>query len=344
MKHPTSSAHRLLAALLALVISAPLYAEEPVNYLEGPLTIIVPRGQGGGSHQLSKKMGAALSDITGVEVTLKNIPGDSGQQAVRDFMALPHDGYTLLQHVDDLPSAFAKGELTFDPTSDLVPVAVVQITFSQLYIRNIEKRFSDWNGFLQYARAHPGELKVSLVGHEGAMESLLLEMLSHRASMEVQHTSYNKPSERYMSLIKGDVDALIEQPGDVRPFLDRKMIRPILTLLPEPHPVFPDAVGLNSVAPGLPALYRTRMFFAHGDLPPEKLAYLEWALKKAFDSQSFQEFNEEKYMNLVDSYRGLESGKQFVAEMIESFRHLDSQGYKGKSGAHGANASRESGE
>ncbi len=316
---------RVISGILLLALATLALAETaaPENYLDGPLTLIVPRGQGGGSHKLAMKMAAELEEITGVEVLIENIPADDGEEAIREFMKRPRDGRTLLQHVDDVPSAYAKGEIKFDPTKDLVPVAVVQITFSQLYIRNIETRFSDWTEFLQYAREHPGELTVSLVGHEGAMEALLLEMLIQEAGIEVAHEAYNKPSERYMSLVKGKVDALIEQPGDVRVFLDNRMIKPILTLLPEPHPVFPDAAGLNSVKEDFPTLYRARMYFAHGDLPKEKLAYLEWALKKAYDSHDFQAFNEKGFMNLIDSYRDIEGGKRFVGDMINTFKRIN---------------------
>jgi tripartite-type tricarboxylate transporter receptor subunit TctC len=227
--------------------------------------------------------------------------------------------------VDDAPAAYAKGNIKVDPTTDMLPVAVVQITFSQLYIRNTETRFSDWAEFLRYAREHPGELTVSLVGHEDAMEALLLEMLTREAGIQVAHESYNKPSERYLSLVRGKVDALIEQPGDVRVFLDSRMIKPILTLLPEPHPAFPDAAGLNSVEEELPTLHRARMFFAHGDLPKAKLAYLEWALKKAYDSNGFRAFNEDHYMNLIDSYRDIDGGKKFVGDMISTFKKINGQ-------------------
>ena len=76
-------------------------AEALRSFPEHPVTILVPRGAGGGSHQLCVTMAEALKEELGVEVKVVNKPGKEGIAAIEELMALPPNGYTILQHVDD---------------------------------------------------------------------------------------------------------------------------------------------------------------------------------------------------------------------------------------------------
>lgn len=308
-----------------LSLSITVQAAPPENYFlatKKPLTIVIPRGQGGGAHQLSKQMAAELKKIIGVPVQLENRPEKDGIEAIEYVMSQPADGYIVLQHVDDIVSTYVRKDHSFHPTKDLTPIAITQVTFSQVYVRNIEQRFNDWKSFIAYTQANPKQVKISLVGHEGSMESIFLEMLTEAYKLDIVPQTYNKPDERYLSLVEGKADALIEQPGDVRPFLDRKLIKPILTLLPQRVKNYPDVASLADAPGKYPELYRTRLFLVPGKTPPERIAYLEWAFKQGYDSKEFQKFNEQKYMNLVQSYYNTEAATKFLNEMLTTYQDL----------------------
>jgi hypothetical protein len=48
------------------------------------------------------------------------------------------------------------GKLREHPAEDWVPVAMAQITFSQIYIKPDDDRFVDWASFVAYAKENPG--------------------------------------------------------------------------------------------------------------------------------------------------------------------------------------------
>ena len=56
--------------------------------------------------------------------------------------------------------------------------------------------------------------------------------------MSIQQISFDKGAPRYGALLGGQVDALYEQPGDVRKFLDSGDFKPILTIFNERPGVF----------------------------------------------------------------------------------------------------------
>jgi tripartite-type tricarboxylate transporter receptor subunit TctC len=287
-----------------------------------PLTIIVPFGPGGGSHQMATHIAVPLSRIMGVDVNVVTMPGNNSKDGVSHFMQLTPDGHTILQHVDILASLFATGEIDINPVKDLIPEAITQITFSQIYIRNIEPRFHNWFGFLEYARRNPDKLRIANTGSPQSMEQVSMQQLKKRLNFSILSDTYDRPAKRYMSLVEKKVDALFEQPGDVAPFLERKLIKPILTILPERIDAFLDTPALREIGEDAAPLYRFRGFFIHSDVPDKIRRYLDRCFKQAYQSPSFKEFNRKKYMHLIDSYRNSDNAKKVVGDAIETYRIL----------------------
>ena len=50
--------------------------------------------------------------------------------------------------------------------------------------------------------------------------------------------------------------------------------------------------------------FRFRGFYVKKGAPADRVEWLQWAFQKAFCTDSYQKYNESKFMNLIDSYRG----------------------------------------
>lgn len=312
----------LLAALgvgLALPALAQEKMEKPRGFPERPLTIVVPYGPGGGSDQVSRAIGPAMQKFLGQPLQIVNKPGASGLAAVPDFMAAPADGYTVLQHIDDAITHFAAGKLKEDPTEDWLPLGISQITFSQLYIRANENRFSDWPSLLSHIKANPGKVSVANVSGDGTMERVQMSLLERALGIKTNQISYDKPSERYASLIGGHVDVLFEQPGDIRQFLEAKQMKPVLTFLKERPDAFKDVPALGEIAPDVPPLLRFRGFFVKKGTPEDRLKYLEWAFAQAYRTPEYQKFNKDNYMDVIDSFRDRKGAIQLMKETATTY-------------------------
>lgn len=315
-----AAAALLLAGAAGAATAAML--EKVDGFPDRPFTVIVPYGAGGGSDQLSRAWGAALEKVTGAGVQVVNKPGGGGMAAVPDFMAAPKDGYTILESIDDAVTNYVSGKLKENPAEDWEPICMTQITFSQLYIRPDDERFSDWESFLEYAKAHPNELTIANVGNLGSMERVNMKLLSDQLGFQVKQVAFDKPSERYAALIGAQVDALFEQPGDVRNFLDAGKMEPILTFYPKRPSAFSDTPTVHQVGGDFEPLLRFRGFYTHPAVPADRRAYLEEACKLAFDTDSFQKFNRSKYMQLINSYRDTEGSKKLIRGAIETYTEV----------------------
>jgi tripartite-type tricarboxylate transporter receptor subunit TctC len=312
-----------LSVIAASLASTPVIAQtlaKPGKFPERPVTVYVPYGPGGGSDQLSRAWAEAMQPVLGIGMQVVNRPGGGGMAAIPDFMSAPKDGYTILQSIDDAITNYASGKLKEHPAKDWTPLCMTQITFSQLYVRTDDDRFSSFDALVKFARANPEKVTVANVGNLGSMERVTMNMLETGLKFKTRQIAFDKPSERYAALIGGQVDVLFEQPGDVRNFIEAKQIKPIFTFLKERPKVFAYAPSLNDVKEvDFEPLLRFRGFWVHKDVPQDRTKYLAAACKAAFNSKSYAEFNEKKYMHLIDSFRDTEGSKKLINNSIDIY-------------------------
>lgn len=299
--------------------------EKPGGFPERPLSMIVPYGPGGGSGQVSRAMIQGIKEATGIDITPDYKPGGGGVVGLKTYMAAPADGYTVLESIDDATSAFAAGRSDVHPAKDLIPLVTAQITFSQIYIRADESRFTDWNSFVEFARAQGGKATIANVAGEGSMERINMTRIADHFGIKVQQISFDKPGPRYGALKGGQVDAMFEQPGDVRGFLESGDFKPILTLLAERPDAFAEVPSLKDVGITMTPLMRFRGFYVHANAPPERVKYLQWAFQKGYHTDSFQKFNKSKFMDLIPSFRDTEGSMKLINETMEIYRQTYKQ-------------------
>lgn len=300
----------------------PAKMEKPGGFPERAITMIVPYGPAGGSGQYAQAQAQAFTELTGVAVNRDHKPGGSGAVGTTAYMATPADGYTVLEHIDDASSAYALDPKKPNPAEDLIPLVIAQITFSQIYIRADEDRFKDWKSFIDYVKKAKGKATIANVSAEGSMERINLKFITDHYDAEIQQISFDKGAPRYGALAGGQVDALFEQPGDVRQFLDAGKFKPILTILGERPSAFSDVPTINDEGMEFEPLLRFRGIYVKKDVPADRVKWLQWAFQKSFCEPSFQKYNERKFMNLVNSFRNTEDAKTLIANTIKTYRDV----------------------
>ncbi len=296
--------------------------EKPSGFGNRPLTMIVPFGAGGGSDQLARAMAKAMEEVGGITFQVVNKPGGGGTAAIPDFMLARDDGYTVLEHIDNAISAYAAGDIRENPATDWVPLCMTQITFSQIYIRPDETRFTDWASFVEFAKANPGKATMANLGKVGSMELVVMEQLQSALGVKIKQIAFDKPAERYGALIGGHVDVLFEQPGDVRNFLDAGQMKPILTFLDNRPDVFAETPTHKEVGADFEALTRFRGFYVKKGVPEDRLTFLADACKAGFNTESYQAFNKKKYMHLIDSYRDTTGSIELINNAVANYREM----------------------
>ena len=286
------------------------------------LTMIVPYGPAGGSGQVSQAMAEAVTSLTGVSIQRNHKSGGSGTVGMTAYMAVPADGMTVMEHIDDASSAHALDSTRPNPAKDLIPLVTSQITFSQIYIRTNETRYTDWASFVAWVKKQNGKATIANVSKEGSMERVTMKFITDATGMKIQQVSFDKGAPRYGALLGGQVDALFEQPGDVRKFMDAKKFKPIITILKKRVAAFPDVPSLTDVGLKFEPLFRFRGFYVKAGAPAERVKWLQWAFQKAFCVDSYQAFNTKKYMTLIESFRDTAGSVKLIDQTVEQYREV----------------------
>ena len=300
----------------------PSSKNKPGGFPERALTMVVPYGPAGGSGQVAQAMAQAVSDLTKVSINRDHKPGGSGTVGMTAYMASPADGYSVMEHIDDASSAHALDSGRPNPAEDLIPLVTSQITFSQIYIRTNEDRFTDWNSFVKWVKAQDGKATIANVSKEGSMERITMKFITDATGMKIQQISFDKGAPRYGALAGGKGDALFEQPCDVRKFLDDGKFKPILTILKERPSAFAEVPSLTDAGLDFEPLFRFRGFYVHKGAPAERVEWLKWAFQKAYCQESYQKFNESKYMTLIESYRDTAGSKELINTTVGQYRDV----------------------
>jgi tripartite-type tricarboxylate transporter receptor subunit TctC len=304
----------LCTALLATVIAA-----NTVIAQDKPITLVVPYGKGGGSDQLSRAMVSSIESISKARFKVVNIKEGAGLGALAPFMKMPADGYAVIEHIDDITSAYAIGAVELHPGRDWHPLNIVQLTFSQLFIRSDETRFTDWKSFLAYAKQKEKRVAIANISYDGSMENLTMRALENDLSFKTRQISFQVAKDRFEAVFRGRADALFEQPGDVRKYLDSGRLKPILTFFHKRPDAFSTVPTHREVGAKFDALLRFRGFFVKRGVPDKRRAYLEKIFSQGFATTSFQRFNESKYMKVVDPYRDPKNSVTLINKTIDDY-------------------------
>jgi len=114
----------------------------------------------------------------------------------------------------------------------------------------------------------------------------MLEELMHLASVKVTHVPFSGWAEGSPALLGGHVEAIVAQPGEVRPLVDAKKIRLLGVFQPARNAVFPDVPTFKEL--GYNA--STRFIFllvAPKGTPDKVVRYLHDAAKAAIEDSPF---------------------------------------------------------
>lgn len=291
-------------------------SQQAAKYPAKPIEFIVPWGPGGGADQTARTSAPHVEKILGVSLPVVNVPGATGATGIAKLLAAPNDGHSIAVLTADTYSTLASsGDKSSWKLEDLAPVARM-IKAPSFFFVKADGKYKTWADFEREAKANPGKLKVAITG-QGSPDDITLQLLAAKG-IKLQGVPFPNPSERYVAAIGGHVDAIYEQAGDVRQYLEGKQMIPIIVFNEERFPVFKDVpcskeLGFEIYMP------QTRSVVAKAGTDPEKIKKLADAFKKAYDTPEYQKWLEQQY-GTKDSFLGPEDTMKFIKSDVENMK------------------------
>lgn len=282
-----------VALLAVLVLGSCLPAA--AQYPERPLTIIVGYPAGGMVDIVARPMAESMKKKFPKGVAVLNRPGGGGSVGVAEAVQSKPDGYTLVLAPNSTLVIHPQlNDLPYKTPDDYEPI----INTISLYTLLAVKADGPWKTvqeFVAAARANPGKLRVGSPG-EGTISHLTLERWMTAGNFKTTHVPFSGWGESSPALLGGHIEAVMAQPGEVKPLVDAKKIRVLAVADPQRPSYFPDAPTSREAGFGEPA-GTWFVLTAPKGTPPSVLKYIHDAAKAAMEEPAF--------VNLMKS-RGVE--------------------------------------
>jgi tripartite-type tricarboxylate transporter receptor subunit TctC len=284
------------------------------KYPSRPIDIIVPWGPGGGADQLARLTAKIIEPLMKASFPVVNVPGATGATGMAKLLADPPEGYAMAVYIADT-NALLAGPSPRWTLADITPIAVMMQCPSFLFVAE-NGRFKDWAQLEKEARAKPKTLKVATLGF-GSVDDMTLNYLDSKGIHVVQ-VPYAKPSERYVSVIGGHVDALYEQAGDVRQFIVNKQVKPVIIFARQRLTAFKDVpcsteLGFNVTLP------QFRSYVVKAGTPPDRVKMLSDAMAKVCATDEYRKFLEEQFA-ASDSFVPADKAQAFMQAQLADMK------------------------
>lgn len=306
-----------------LIASSSVSAAGPDGYPNRPITVICCYGKGGGSDQAVDAIVGPAAKIMNAKINKINITGGGGLNCLPEFLQAPADGYTLLQHIDTLPSRYVEGRIDLNPVTDVESLVIMNVAPTMLFINGEDEKFitdgkADWEKVVAYAQQGEGNLTVSNINIP--MELVSMAVVEKHFGFKAKQVLTGKSAERFGAVIGGQLDVLMEQPGDVSKYVEAGQLKPVLALWPTRFENFPDVKALGADY-GLDwdPLLRFRGMFVKKGTPPEIVEYLAEVFAEAYKSEEHQDFVKRKSLDIVDSFRSRADTTKIIEDSVDVY-------------------------
>ena len=60
----------------------------------------------------------------------------------------------------------------------------------------------------------------------------------------------------------------------------------------------------------------------HADAPADRVEWLQWAFQRGYCEDSYQAFNDSKFMNVINSYRDTDGARELITRSIAQYRDV----------------------
>jgi tripartite-type tricarboxylate transporter receptor subunit TctC len=225
-----------IAAVILALAASPGHAD---TYPNRTIRLIVPFPAGGSNDVAARIIAPQLERALGQTVIVDNRPAAGGIVGSDAVAKAPPDGHTLLLVASSYtvtPALNAK--LPYDSERDFAPISLIDSN-AMVFFVNPKIAASTLPELVALARKNPGKLNYASPG-AGSQTHLVIELLSRRAGIAMQHVPYRGGAPAILATLSGEADFTLLAPNVIFPHVKAGTIRPIATGGPTRHPQLPD--------------------------------------------------------------------------------------------------------
>jgi tripartite-type tricarboxylate transporter receptor subunit TctC len=215
-------------ALAALAASAPAIAQ---SYPSKPIRLLVGFPAGGPSDVPARLIAAKMQASLGQPVTVENKTGAAGMIALRDMLAQPRDGHTLLlcSYIDAInPLIYKKVDYKLD---EVVPISLVQKAYYAIAVPNALP-VNSLQEFIAHAKANPGKLNYGRVG-TGSVTEVVPRQFEKISGISMTGVTFRGTGPALQEVVANRLEFMVGPISLTMPLLEGKQLKVLAMTSPE---------------------------------------------------------------------------------------------------------------
>jgi tripartite-type tricarboxylate transporter receptor subunit TctC len=262
-------------------------------YPEKLVRIVVPFAPGGGTDLIARTLGTGMSQELGQSVIVENKPGGGTIIGTDAVAKSAPDGYTLL--IATFAHAVNPGlqpKLPYATDKAFAPVVLIGRSPNVLVVKS-DSPYKTVQDVIAAAKAKPGKLNFASQGN-GTSAHLAGELFKNLARVDLTHVPYKGAGPALTDLLGGQVDLMFGTAAAVTPFLQSGKLRALGVTTAERSPAFPNVPTIAESGVAGYAAESWYGLYAPAGTPPDVIAKLNAAAKKAVQSETFRKRAQEE--------------------------------------------------
>jgi len=239
--------------------------------------VVVPYAPGGVTDTMARLTADRLSKMLGQTFYIENRSGAGGLIGIDYALHSPHDGHTIMFVGSTLFTVLPLAQkVDYEPLKDLVPISITG-TNGMVLITAKDAPYSTLREFIEYARAHPGQLSYSS-GGPATNNHLPMAWLAGLEHLDMVHVPFRGGQQALQAVLAKNVQAHFGNSSDVIGPVQSGAVKALAVSTRRRMPQLPN---VPTVAESIPEFEYVAWngYAVAGPFPPEAVARLVHALK-----------------------------------------------------------------
>jgi tripartite-type tricarboxylate transporter receptor subunit TctC len=248
-----------------------------------PIEFVVIFPAGSAADVSARLLAEGMAQHLGVAVPVSNKPGAGGAIGYKYVAAARPDGHTLAWNSNSVSTTYHSGAMDID-FKGFEPVARVTVENPAVVVQ-ASSAWKTLAELIEYARAHPGMLKVGNSG-SGSHTHFAAVSLFEAAGAKALDVPFGA-AQVLPALLGGHIDAVVQLPAAVAPNVASGALRVLAVLGSTRDPLFPDAPTAQEAGVKMAPMDLWRGVAAPKGTPAAVLARLASAIEAALNRPEF---------------------------------------------------------
>jgi tripartite-type tricarboxylate transporter receptor subunit TctC len=222
------------------------------GYPDRPIKVLVPLAAASAIDIVARIVGEKMGAILGQSFYVEDQPGAAGMIAMRAAARAAPDGYTFLfTNTSGLAvNLVSFKRLTYDPTRDFAPVAMVCSLGPQMLSVNAALPPRSLAEFLAYAKANQGRLSLAYDTTAGAA-AFAAKLINKRSGLGLIEVPYRTSAQMVQDTASGMTQVMISSIAAARSVVDAGKVRQLAVTSATRFPGLPDVPTVSERVPGV---------------------------------------------------------------------------------------------